>query len=74
VYTVAALRANLERDPSVWLRRTVRIRAIPALRWCFVWTTPGPSCHLWEPALVGTGTSVVEPLPLVWGSAPPFLV
>jgi hypothetical protein len=70
VYTLAALRASLERDPSAWLGRTVRMRAIPALRWCFVWTTPSPSCQLWEPALVGTGTGAAEPLPLAWGSAP----
>jgi hypothetical protein len=73
VYTVAALRENLEHDPSAWLHRTVRVRAIPALRWCLVWTTPSPSCQLWEPALLSTGTGATAPLPLAWGSAPPLL-
>lgn len=74
VYAVAALRAHLDRDPGAWLRRPVRVRAIPALRWCFAWMTPGPICQLWEPALVSTdGARAVEPLPLAWGSAPPLL-
>jgi hypothetical protein len=73
VYTVAALRAYLKRDLSAWVQRTVRVRAIPALRWCFVWTTPSPSCQLWEPALVGAGTDAHGALPLAWGGAPPVL-
>jgi hypothetical protein len=72
VYTVAALRAYLERDPSAWVQRTVRVRAIPAMRWCFVWSWPSPSCRLWEPALAGTGASAAAPLPLAWGGAPPL--
>jgi hypothetical protein len=70
VYTVAALRAHLERNPHAWLQRTVRVHAIPVLRWCFVWTTPGPNCQLWEPALVSTGPNTGLPLPLTWGSTP----
>jgi hypothetical protein len=55
------------------MQHTVHVRAIPALRWCFVWTWPSPNCQLWEPALVGMGMDSQAALPLAWGGAPPVL-
>jgi hypothetical protein len=73
IYSLAALRANLESDPTNWLGRTARVHAIPVLQWCFVWTVPSPRCALQEPALVSPKTNTDAPLPLAWGSAPPLL-
>jgi hypothetical protein len=70
-YSIAQVRTGLDRQPAAWLHRSLRVRAIPVLRRCLAWETPGPICQLWGPALVGAErSSAVEPLPLAWGEAP----
>jgi hypothetical protein len=74
-YTLAAVRALVAKDPSGWLGRPVRVRAAPALQWCFAWVLPANgTCRLAEPALVATEPDDWgEPLPLGWGDASPLL-
>lgn len=74
VYSIALVEAGLEQQPAAWLRRTLRVRAIPVLHQCLAWETPGPICQLWGPVLAGAErASTADPLPLTWGDAPPML-
>jgi hypothetical protein len=70
VYGVATLRAQLAREGSAWLGRTVRVRA--ALDPCGGTSLPGGRpCPTFAPALVDSaGGSTAGPLPLQLGPAP----
>jgi hypothetical protein len=55
VYSVAALSADLRREPAAWVGRTVRVRAIAEV--CTV-------CGGWQPVQPsGPGTDTAAPLP-----------
>jgi hypothetical protein len=61
VYSVAALRSHLRRDPTAWSDRLVRVRGVPGV--CGAWAAAQPgSCMLWYPVLVDVG-AVPRPAP-----------
>lgn len=75
VYTVAALRAHLARDPDAWVDRPLRVRAVAGI--CTVWTAwPGVGragpCMNWQPSLIDPHDDV-EALPLASGPVPPLI-
>jgi hypothetical protein len=75
VYSLAAVRAMVESDPSRALGLTVRLRAIPVRQWCLDWVLPANGmCRLTAPAFVSAGPQDPgEPVVLAFGDIPPLL-
>ena len=74
VYSVAALRARLERDPRGWTGRTVLVYAV-ALRWCTSWRVdPEVQCLTQSPTLFDANlTRAYAFLPLTLEQSPALL-
>jgi hypothetical protein len=60
VYTVAEVRERLDREPSTWLQRTVRVRAVAQMQTVLM-STSGASTSVRVPALMDPGARPTAP-------------
>jgi hypothetical protein len=71
VYSVAALRARLDRQPGAWVEQAVLVRAVAGR--CIDWVgVQGSTCVQWSQELLDADASRADVLPLVIRPMPPL--